>query len=48
MINKLLDFYIACKACKVECKETNEGILCVKCGAYISDEQLDEIIGYGS
>jgi len=44
---KLLNYYIACSDCKIECEPTEEGILCPKCGAYISDTVVDDIGEFG-
>jgi len=37
---KKLNYYIACSKCKIECIETETGIECPKCKAFISDEDL--------
>jgi len=39
---KILDFDVYCSECKVECIETENGILCPKCGADITSEELEE------
>ena len=39
---KMLDIAIYCSDCKLECIPTETGILCSNCGAYISDEELDD------
>jgi len=39
---KKLDFTVYCKDCVVECIETENGILCPKCGADITGEELEE------
>ena len=40
MKKKLLDYTLYCVGCKVECVDTEKGILCPSCGAYISDEDI--------
>jgi len=44
---KKLDFTVYCTVCKVECIETENGILCPKCGAFISLEELEETWEFG-
>jgi len=44
IVKKKLDFDVYCHDCKVECNITDLGITCNKCGAFISDEQLE--LGY--
>jgi len=41
MKRKILDFTVYCKECKVECLETEGGILCPICGADITSEELE-------
>jgi len=38
---KKLDYYIACSRCKIECEVLDEGIVCPKCGDFISNEDID-------
>jgi len=38
---KKLNFTVYCCEYKVECLETESGILCPKCGGFISEEELD-------
>ena len=38
-----LDFFIGCSKCKIECEPTNDGIICAKCGDYISNKEIDEM-----
>ena len=40
MKKKLLDYTLYCVECKVECVDTETGILCPSCGATISDEEI--------
>ena len=40
MKKKLLDYTLYCVDCKVECVDTEKGILCPGSGAYISDEEV--------
>lgn len=37
---KKLDYYVACSKCKIKCVIVEDGILCPKCEAFISDEDL--------
>jgi len=39
---KKLTVAIYCDDCKIEAEITEKGIMCPKCGAYISDEQLED------
>ena len=39
---KKLDIIPYCEDCKFEVVETEEGLLCPVCGAYISDRELEE------
>ena len=48
MPKKLLNLFIACEDCNIECEPTEDGILCPKCGGYISNKQIDELGDYGS
>ena len=41
IVKKILDFDVYCHDCKVKCEITDLGITCNKCGAFISDEQLE-------
>ena len=38
---KALNFTVYCKDCKIEVVETETGIMCPRCGGYVSDEELD-------
>ena len=38
---KLLNYTVYCSDCRVECIQTENGILCPKCGAFISIEELE-------
>ena len=40
MKKKLLDYTLYCVGCKIECVETEKGILCPSCGSSISNEEL--------
>ena len=37
---KLLNYTLYCVDCTIECVDTEKGILCPSCGAYISDEEV--------
>ena len=39
---KKLNYTVYCSECKVECLETEKGILCPKCGGFISAEDLED------
>ena len=41
MKRKLLKFTVYCCECKIECIETEAGILCPSCGADITSEELE-------
>ena len=34
---------VVCNDCRVECEGTESGLLCPKCGAYMSDELLNKL-----
>jgi hypothetical protein len=38
-----LDFFIGCKRCMVECEPTEDGVICAKCGDYISNDEIDSM-----
>ncbi len=39
-----LEFHVACSKCNVECEPTEGGILCPKCGDYITDEDVEAMM----
>jgi len=41
MKRKLLNYTVYCSDCIIECIQTENGILCPKCGAFISGEELE-------
>ena len=41
MVKKRLNAIVACKDCMVECVETEKGVLCPKCGAYINESEME-------